>query len=128
MRNIIFVLILLLSCDYSQKSDLVGQWTIKSVQDINTGKYAPDELNQGSSWIFNSDNSMTIDFNDNKIWNKVEHGTYTLNHSELFMIIEDDTLISELVEINQNELIFLVYRTDTLKFTLNRITENNTIP
>lgn len=117
---LLFLLIILNSCgpEYDQDK-LVGQWTINSVQDITTGKLAPDKLNEGSLWVFKSNDSVNIEFKNNPLWNSQDHGTYKLNRDQLILMMDKDTLTVKMEELGDGELTFL--QKGRLRFILKKV-------
>jgi hypothetical protein len=94
-----------------------NKWTIKKVENLDLGQLGPDELNEGTLWIFNRDNTFTFEMK-NKLWDKRNTGTWILVSDSLTLFVDSGTTSLRIEKLTDKDLIWTMVEEDTLRFTL----------
>jgi hypothetical protein len=116
----LFILIVAVSCgqERTYKTLLTNnKWTIKKVENLDLGQLGPDELNEGTLWIFNRDNTFTFEMK-NKLWDKRNTGTWILVSDSLTLFVDSGTTSLRIEKLTDKDLIWTMVEEDTLRFTL----------
>ena len=122
---IAFLGIFILSCSSSNfnKDLLTTSWTIKKVEYMSTGQIAPEELNHGTKWTFNIDNSYSFEIR-NEYFEQSYSGTWKLDNDTLKLTSETKPSIVIIESLTENKLVWRLVKSDTLRFHLIKINNN----
>jgi len=119
---IAFLGIFILSCSSANfnKDILISSWTIVKVENINTGQIGPEELNQGTKWTFNIDNSYSFEIR-NDYFEQLQSGTWKLVNDTIKMTSETNSSSVIIESLTENKLVWRLVKSDTLRFYLRKI-------
>ncbi len=121
MRQLLILFItIFISCGQAKtKEELLtnNKWTIEKVENIKLGEVGPEELNKGTLWVFDKDNSFSFEMK-NEFWDKKNTGTWTLSDDNLTLIEKGDTTLLRIDKLTNKDFICTSLKEETLKFTL----------